>query len=299
MRRSLTEALQLLKNVQAWTELPETTTKGAKSLPLTDSERMFLTRECLLRYLRATNWNLAQAETRLQNTLVWRREYGVERHTPDYISIENATGKQVNIGWDINSRPCLYLRPSKQNTEKSERQIEHLVFMLERAIDLLPPGQENLALLINFADTKSGQGATVKQGQQTLNILQNHYPERLGRALVTNLPFYINVFFKLISPFIDPLTKEKIKFNEDMGLHVPKDQLLKYCGGNVEFEYDHDVYWPTLNKICEVNRNNIKARFEKAGKRIGEHEEYLRGGSALSLTETEAQKGQANGATAA
>ena len=145
-----------------------------------------MTRECLLRYLRATNWNVSQAETRIRNTLIWRREYGVEKHTADYISIENETGKQLIVGYDIHARPCHYMNPSKQNTPHSDRQIQHLVFMLERVVDMMVPGQETLTLLINFADTKAGQGASIGQGKQTLSILQNHYPERLGRALVTN-----------------------------------------------------------------------------------------------------------------
>ncbi len=176
----------LLKVVSSWTEVPETSAKGASKSAITDSERMFLTRECLLRYLRAAKWVKAEAEARLMATLVWRREYGVEKLTADYISVENETGKQVITGYDINARPCHYLVPSRQNTPRGDRQIQHLVFMLERVIDLMVPGQETLALLINFAETKSGQGATVGQGRQTLYILQNHYPERLGRALVTN-----------------------------------------------------------------------------------------------------------------
>lgn len=176
----------LLQRVSTWTELPTTSAKGSAESPLTDSERLFLTRECLLRYLRATTWNLAQAETRLKATVVWRREYGVEKLTSEYMEIENRTGKQIILGWDINSRPCHYMNPSKQNTPRSDRQIEHLVFMLERELDLMVPGQETLALLIDFAETKSGQGASIGQGRQTLNILQNHYPERLGRALVSN-----------------------------------------------------------------------------------------------------------------
>ena len=278
----------LLANVLKWTEIPTSSTKGAAKAPLTDSERMFLTRECLLRYLRASSWNLTTAEKRIENTLVWRREYGLESHTADYISIENETGKQLIIGWDVEGRPCQYMRPSKQNTVRgTERQIQHLVFMLERSIDLMPPGQETLALLINFAETKSGQGATLSQGKQTLNILQNHYPERLGRALVTNVPFYIWGFFKLITPFIDPLTREKIRFNEDMGLHVPRAQLLKESAGEVEFEYDHAIYWKALNELCEQKRTQFRARWEKGGSRIGESELYLRGGDAKSVSETE------------
>jgi hypothetical protein len=176
----------LLKTASSWTEVPTTSAKNAPSAPITDRERMFLTRECLLRYLRATKWNTSEATKRLLGTLTWRREYGVEEHTADYIQVENETGKQVIMGYDINGRPCLYLNPSKQNTQHSPKQIQHLVFMLERTIDLMGPGQETLSLLVNFKETRSGQNATIGQGRETLYILQNHYPERLGRALVIN-----------------------------------------------------------------------------------------------------------------
>lgn len=176
----------VLKSVSEWTAVPNTSAKNASSAPLTDDERMFLTRECLLRYLRATKWNAPEAVSRLQRTLTWRREYGIEKLTPDYISVENETGKQVLLGFDIHGRPCLYLLPSNQNTEKSDRQVQHLVFMLERAIDLMPADQETLALIVDYSETKSGQNASIGQARDTVSFLQNHYPERLGRALVIN-----------------------------------------------------------------------------------------------------------------
>lgn len=176
----------VLITVSSWTSIPTKLEKNAPTAPITDDERMWLTRECLLRYLRATKWNVHQAEERLQGTLTWRREYDMKRLTPEYISIENETGKQVILGYDIHCRPCLYLLPSNQNTERSDRQVEHLVFMIERVIDILGPDQETLALIINFKETGSGQNASIGQAKQTLYILQNHYPERLGRALIIN-----------------------------------------------------------------------------------------------------------------
>lgn len=180
----------LLGKVSNWSQVPETLTKNAPQSEVKEEERMFLTRECLLRYLRATKWNVADAETRLLSTLSWRREYGVDtKLTPEHISIENETGKQLIMGYDKDARPCLYMFPDRQNTEKSDRQVEHLVFMLERLLDLQVPGQETVTFLINFKETKSGQGATLAQARLVLYILQNHYPERLGRACVTNCRF--------------------------------------------------------------------------------------------------------------
>lgn len=176
----------LLHTVSAWTEVPTTSAANSPKAPVTDDERMWLTRECLLRYLRATKWNAAEAPKRLLGTLTWRREYGLASHTASYISPENETGKQVILGYDIAARPCLYLNPGKQNTKKSDRQIQHLVFMIERVIDLMVPGQETLSLLVNFKESSNGSNPSVGQGRQTLSILQMHYPERLGRALVIN-----------------------------------------------------------------------------------------------------------------
>ncbi|MCJ1363543.1 hypothetical protein MMC16_002650 [Acarospora aff. strigata] len=277
----------LFETVFAWTEVPTTSTPNSPKAPISDDERMWLTRECLLRYLRATKWITAEASKRLLGTLTWRREYGLEKHTADYISPENETGKQVILGYDIAARPCLYLNPGKQNTKRSERQIQHLVFMLERVIDLMVPGQEALSLLVNFKESGSGSSPNVGQGRQTLNILQTHYPERLGRSLVINVPWAVWGFFKIITPFIDPLTREKLKFNEDLRQHVPPSQLINTYGGEVDFRYDHASYWPALNKIANERRAAYRERWIRSGKRVGEHEGYLKGGSEKSLAETQ------------
>ncbi|KAJ5370685.1 Phosphatidylinositol transfer protein PDR16 [Penicillium cataractarum] len=277
----------VLKTASSWTTIATKAEKNAPTEPITDDERMWLTRECLLRYLRATKWNVFEAEARLQRTLTWRREYGMEKLTPEYISIENETGKQVIMGYDIHGRPCLYLLPSNQNTEKSERQIQHLVFMLERVIDIMGPDQETLALLVNFKETKSGQNATIGQAKQTLDILQNHYPERLGRALVINVPFIIWGFFKLITPFIDPNTRQKLKFNEDLRQHVPPSQLMKPVGGDLEFEYDHSIYWPALNELAKQRREAYRERWIQGGKQIGEFENYLKGEDIPSVSQVQ------------
>ncbi|KAF2112889.1 CRAL-TRIO domain-containing protein [Lophiotrema nucula] len=274
---------EFLKTVKSWETLPKTSAKGAEQSPVTDDEKLWLTRECLLRYLRATKWNLAQAIKRLQDTLVWRREYGTSTFTADYISEENATGKQVTLGYDNDGRPCLYLLPNKQNTKNSPKQVEHLVFMLERTLDIAPPGVESLALLIDFRNSSSGSQPSIATGRQVLYILQNHYPERLGRALITHLPWYVTTFLKLVSPFIDPVTKTKMRYNEPLTDHIPSSQLMKNAGGDVDFVYDHATYWPALDELATQRRTERKQRWEAAGKVVGESEVYLWGGDEPSV----------------
>ncbi|CAK1362446.1 CRAL-TRIO domain-containing protein [Cercospora beticola] len=281
-----TKYAAVLAQVSQWTTIPTSNAKGAPSAPLEDRERMFLTRECLLRYLRATKWVTADALKRLQGTLSWRREYGADTFTHDYISPENETGKQIQLGFDKEQRPCLYLNPGRQNTKMSDRQIHHLCYMLDRTLEMMPAGQESNCLIINFKNAKSGAIPTMGQARAVLDILQNHNPERLGRALITDTPWYVNAFFKVISPFIDPVTREKMKFNEDMSNYIPKEQLWNEFGGDVPFDYDHSIYWPAFEAEFTKKRDAYKKRWELGGKRIGEFEDYLRGGNHPSLKHT-------------
>ena len=181
-----TKYANLLKTARAWTQIPNSTGKLASKSPITDNERMWLTRECLLRYLRATSWSPTEAPKRLLNTLAWRRDFGVDSLSPDHVSPEGESGKQVILGYDNNARPCLYLNPGKQNTSRSDRQIQHLVFMLEREIDMMDAGQDTTALLIDYKGSSTSNSPPASQGRQVLNILQGHYPERLGRACISD-----------------------------------------------------------------------------------------------------------------
>lgn len=191
------------------------------------------------------------------------------------------------LGFDNMSRPCLYLIPSRQNTNPSPRQIQQLVFSLERAIDMMPCGVETLALLVDFKHSSNSKNPSAGTGKQVLHILQTHYPERLGKALVINgiiptsqelmiVPTFVWIFFKLITPFIDPNTREKLKFNENLREYVPPEQLYKLFGGDCVFEYDHEQFWAAYLQLAQERRDRYFARWKAAGGGIGQSELDLR-----------------------
>ncbi|QIW94860.1 hypothetical protein AMS68_000378 [Peltaster fructicola] len=281
---------EVLSAVKQWTTIPDSTLKTAKTVPLEDHERMWLTRECLLRYLRATKWNTAQALKRLQSSLSWRREYGADKFAADYISPEAETGKQVLVGYDVEGRPCWYMTPSRQNTDISDRQIHQVSYMLDRAVELMPPGQETICLLISFkGSSRGGTVPSVSIGRQALNVLQNHNPERLGRALLIDMPWFVSGFMKLISPFIDPLTREKMVFDPKLREYVPGAHLINWYDGDLKFDYEHDKYWPSLTEETAKRRKAYLERWEAGGKSIGENEAYLRGGDVKPVRDETAQ----------
>lgn len=204
------------------------------------------------RYMRAAKWKLHDAKHRIKGTMEWRREFKPELIHPDDVGIEAETGKIILTGFDMDARPILYMRPGRENTETSPRQIRHLIYHLERAIDLMPPGQEQVAIIVDYKSATSQSNPSIGTARKVLHILQNHYVERLGRGLVVNMPWWINAFFSGISPFMDPITRDKIRFNPRLLDLVPAAHLDSEFGGDYNFEYDYSVYWKTITEFCHI-----------------------------------------------
>lgn len=89
--------------------------------------------------------------------------------------------------------------------------------------------------------------------RQVLHILSAHYPETLASSIFQNMPWVVKAFINLMWPFVDPVTKKKVKFanSEDRSLvkegEVDADQLLVDCGG------DLDVSWNRFGNLCNAN----------------------------------------------
>lgn len=188
-----------------------------------------------LRYLRARNFDIEKSIAMLEATLEWRKQFGLkEIHESwmDTIRMENSTGKMYCRGFDRENHCIIYLRPKMENTHDHDGNLKHLVFNLERAIAIMKyRGQnvEKLSLVIDYDGYSLMNAPPMKTSNETLSILQNHYPERLFRAYCVQPPWIFNAFYKMISPFIDPVTKAKI---------VMVTGNLEQCGARLDQEID-------------------------------------------------------------
>ncbi|KAI9310172.1 CRAL-TRIO domain-containing protein [Dichotomocladium elegans] len=228
------------------------------------SEKGFVTEGTLKRYLRARKYNYEASKTMLQNTIEWRRSYRPDELDPDYIKPEAETGKMYYDGFDKCGRPVWIMRPRLQASKDYERQIKNVVYCLERGIRLMPDKVENIAIIVDFRDSSISHNPSVATCKKFLDILSNHYPERLGIAFVVKSPWFFFTTFKLISPFMDPVTKAKIKFvideekrtkEDDKGLknewvhlrdYISPSMLECEYGGEYNFKYDLETYWSAL-----------------------------------------------------
>ncbi len=60
-----------------------------------------------------------------------------------------------------------------------------------------------MTVILDLNNYSSANAPPMRTSRATLDILQNHYPERLSRFIILNAPWLFFAFFKVISPFID------------------------------------------------------------------------------------------------
>ncbi|CAH9080995.1 unnamed protein product [Cuscuta epithymum] len=219
--------------------------------PLSERNLQYCTDACLKRYLVARRSNVDKAKKMLEETLKWRSSFKPEEIRWHEVAMEGETGKLFRASFhDRFGRTVLILRPGMQNTTSIENQMKHLVYLIENAILNLPEGQEQMAWLIDFTGWSITNNVPLKTARDSINILQNHYPERLAVALLYNPPRIFETFWKIVKFFMDPITSQKVKFvypkNKDsmevMKSYFDVDNLPTELGGNAAMKYDHEEF---------------------------------------------------------
>ncbi|KAJ2306650.1 hypothetical protein IWW51_004189, partial [Coemansia sp. RSA 2702] len=151
------------------------------------------------------------------------------------------------------------------NTKEADNQIRWVVYTLELCIRHMRPGVEKVTLAIDTTNWGFSNSVSIGTAKKFLDILSNHYPERLGRAVVFVPPKLFVAFYSLVSPFIDPVTKAKVAFvnpnepppeqSENSGSPwialeecFDRDTLEKDCYGSMPSQYNHQVYWKAIEE---------------------------------------------------
>ncbi|XP_060198795.1 uncharacterized protein LOC132627461 isoform X2 [Lycium barbarum] len=211
------------------------------------------------RYLAARSWNVKKAVKMLKATLKWRLDYKPEEIHWDDVASEAETGKIYRSNYtDKHGRPVLVMRPRCQNTKSIKGQIKYLVYCMENAVVNLPEDQEQMVWLIDFHGFNLSN-ISIKVTKETAHVLQDHYPERLGIAILYDAPKIFEPFWKVAKPFLDPKTASKVKFvySDDPNSQKTMEELFDMSliesafGGDDKADFD-------INKYAERMREDDK-----------------------------------------
>lgn len=222
-------------------------------------------------------------------TLKWRAKTRPERITCWDCAAEAASGKQYVVGLDKENRNVVVMRPGRENTKEHAGNIRFLIYTLEKAVWRDDPASdpplgshvehhtEKLTLLINFTGWTLATAPPMKTSRETLQILQDHFPERLAVAVCYNPPWIFAVFWKAISPFIDPATYRKIRFvnpkrqkeQSRMGKMFSPNDLDDDMGGARDSKFDLKKFTHQCD-LYDANKTARLGQFAAAEAEKGE-----------------------------
>ncbi|XP_076898160.1 sec14 cytosolic factor-like [Bidens hawaiensis] len=202
------------------------------------------------RFLRARDLDIDKACTMFLKYLKWRKAFFPNGSIPvSNVQNEIAQNKMFMQGSDKIGRPITVVFGGRHFCNKKggiEEFKRFVVFGLDKLCSRIPQGQEKFVVIGDL----QGWGYTcsdIRGFLAALSILQDYYPERLGKLFIVHVPYVFMTAWKMVYPFIDEKTKAKIVFVENKQLKstlmkdIDEDQLPEIYGGHLKLVPIQDV----------------------------------------------------------
>lgn len=204
-----------------------------------------LTDVTLRRWLVARKWVLDDALRDLRQHAVWRSEYVSQGRIVESEVEKDLSHKKAFLqGLDREGHPFSVVRVERHIPGELESIKRFIAYSLDCAIAM---GKQNPTWDGKVVAIFDLSGMTMKNYdfgalKAVFDLLQNHYPERLFRLYLYCAPFIFYGLWKLVCPFIDPVTKEKVVFlyekeaKDEFAKAFTPEVLPKEYGGGAEWQ---------------------------------------------------------------
>ncbi|KAK2416315.1 phosphatidylinositol transfer protein [Trifolium repens] len=222
--------------------------------PIVDKFPTICSDASVLRFLKARNYNTIKAARMLRGTIKWRLEFKPDKIRWDDVAREALIGRLYRADYLDKQGRIVFVM-------KAGIQIKYLVYCLENAIlNIGSSTQEQMVWLIDFRGW-STSCVSSKVTRDTAQVLQNHYPERLGLAVFYNPPKLFQSFWTMVKPFLEPKTYRKVTFAYPDN---PKSRVM------MEELFDMDKL-----ETCFGGNNTAKVNFEAYGQNMREDDKRM------------------------
>ncbi|XP_044732366.1 SEC14-like protein 2 [Chrysoperla carnea] len=208
----------------------------------------------LVRWLRARNWNVEDAEKMLRDSLKWREKWEVDTKlangwkAPEQLIKYYPSGL---AGHDKDGAPLIVI-PFLEldiygllHTASKEDMIRHTIQLLEYYLDLAAKSGENKVMGIIDLEGFRLRDFTYKPAAEfaisLIQIYEQNYPEILKKCFIINAPKVFAIAFSIVKNFLNDYTLSKIqiykadpkKWKPALLEHISADQLPEIYGGTM------------------------------------------------------------------
>eukprot|EP00762_Andalucia_godoyi_P001576 ANDGO_00158.mRNA.1 Sec14 cytosolic factor len=161
-----------------------------------------LSKSDLLRFLRGNESNVDLTIVQANECVLWRERYGVDRLTIAHVRKEFEAGYSYWIPgvYDVQGRPIVVFEFGKFQPKKTTplEAIKLVIYLMERAIETMPPGVESICLLCDCTNMSSANFDD-KMERMGFDVVKRYYPGRIGAMVVTNAPMSFRIVWKVMT----------------------------------------------------------------------------------------------------
>mmetsp|Transcript_10325 Transcript_10325/g.18601 ORF Transcript_10325/g.18601 Transcript_10325/m.18601 type:complete len:267 (+) Transcript_10325:60-860(+) len=180
----------------------------------------------------------------------WRIQWESDLESVDLHEVQKLieSGELFSKGFDLEGRPILWVRGCLYNNSVApELYLRYYQYCFDSMIRNMPSGVDEFVMAIDCTDIKTfNVSVTFIRG--FAKILEEAYPERLGRALILGPNLIFKMFFNFLSPLLHASTRQKVllikdKYDIHQYIEDKRDvpQFLRSNGTGYSFELPENM----------------------------------------------------------
>eukprot|EP00931_Biecheleriopsis_adriatica_P061035 TRINITY_DN36684_c0_g2_i1.p1 TRINITY_DN36684_c0_g2~~TRINITY_DN36684_c0_g2_i1.p1 ORF type:complete len:621 (-),score=141.19 TRINITY_DN36684_c0_g2_i1:35-1897(-) len=234
----------------------------SKSLPTEDDCNFFIQAGMMIRYLKSKDWDVDKAEAAIHSTIAWRQESRVDdlrngKCSPP-IARECASRRLYVRGYDKNRRPIVYVKFDEEDSGMHEDILKYIVYVAERSLAILQRQEEQeeelsngdcVTLIVDFSEYASANRPSFRTLLAASRLLQDHYPEMLGKAYMRFFPDRFSYLRRVLWALMRPQTREKFVFvdsaeqwHDVVSREFDLNQLERSVGGSCAGSFESRTF---------------------------------------------------------
>uniref|UniRef100_A0AAX7V6L8 CRAL-TRIO domain-containing protein n=1 Tax=Astatotilapia calliptera TaxID=8154 RepID=A0AAX7V6L8_ASTCA len=206
-----------------------------------DVERLQTDDSLVEGYLTWRIYNVDDALKMIDESLHWRKEYGVndinESTIPRWMF---ETGAVYLHGYDKEGNKLfwfkvkLHVKDSKTVIDKKK----YVAFWLERYAKKEP----GMPLTVVFDMTDSGlSNVDMEFVKYIINCFKVYYPKFLSKMIIVDMPWILNAAWKIVKSWLGPEAISKLRFasKSEVQTYIGPEYLPPHMGGTDSFKYSY------------------------------------------------------------
>ncbi|KAL6754405.1 CRAL-TRIO domain-containing protein [Haematococcus lacustris] len=187
--------------------------------PLLDGYEDGLQRPALLRWLRARKWDVQLAAQCICEHAAWRRTFCGPSHrfTGTEFPVHIAQQKALTAGLDKGKHPSMIAVVDRHIHDDGDQESfkKYISFLLDAGVIhgklLSGPDWDGKIVGILACGRMGMKNVDLSALKDIFTLLQNHYVERLHKLYFYDPPAIFMALWKVVSPFVDPVTRSKVE----------------------------------------------------------------------------------------